>query len=163
MRWVADTGPVLHLGEANALELLPMLGEIVVPPAVDEELSTRRVPLHLRSSLKVCPLEHGFAGEALDWCKAGLVDRGEAQAIALARQMKTDFLLTDDATARLLATTLGLKARGCLGVVLWLAAQRKIGQVEATRHLENLFRTSLWVSPRIVAEARAALKQIASS
>ena len=31
MRWVADTGPVLHLAEAGALDLLPMLGEVVMP------------------------------------------------------------------------------------------------------------------------------------
>lgn len=38
MIWVADTGPVLRLAEANALELLPLLGEIVIPPGVEEEL-----------------------------------------------------------------------------------------------------------------------------
>ena len=37
MRWVADTGPVLHLAEAEALDLLPMLGEVALPPAVAEE------------------------------------------------------------------------------------------------------------------------------
>jgi len=44
--------------------------------------------------------------------------------------------------------------------VLWLAGQRRIGPAEAQRCLENLFRTSLWVSPRVVAEARAALKEL---
>jgi hypothetical protein len=30
MRWVADTGPVLHLAEADASGLLSLLGEVAV-------------------------------------------------------------------------------------------------------------------------------------
>ena len=160
MRWVADTGPVLHLAEAGALELLPMLGEVVMPPAVHEELSRMRSAPVFPPALQVCQLEARFGAEALDWCKAGLVDRGEAQAIALARQMSADILLTDDAAARLLATSLGLKARGSLGVVLWLAGQRRISQTVAALHLENLSRTSLWVSPVVLKEARTVLKEM---
>ncbi|MEO6568731.1 MAG: hypothetical protein ABIO94_08195, partial [Opitutaceae bacterium] len=159
MRWVADTGPVLHLAEAKALHLLALLGEVVIPPAVEEELSRRQSLLGLPAALRVVPLEAPHRTEAMDWCSAGLVDRGEAQAIALTRQLAADVFLTDDAAARLLATTLGLQARGSLGIVLWLAGQRRIGPAEASQHLENLFRSSLWVSPRIREEARAALKK----
>jgi uncharacterized protein len=160
MRWVADTRPVLHLAEAGALELLAMLGEVVIPPAVQEELSRLRSAPALPPALRVCQLESRPAEEALDWCKAGLVDRGEAQAIALACQLRADIFLTDDAAARLLATALGLKARGSLGVVLWLAGQRRISQTAAALHLENLSRTSLWVSPAVLNEARMALKEM---
>lgn len=68
--------------------------------------------------------------------------------------------LTDDAAARLLATSLGLQARGSLGVILWLAGQQKLSHHEASRHLENLARTSLWVSSRVLAEARSALEKL---
>ncbi|MES1167009.1 MAG: DUF3368 domain-containing protein, partial [Pseudomonadota bacterium] len=111
MRWVADTGPVLHLAEAEALDLLPMLGEVVLPPAVREELLRQRFPVKLPAALRVLPLNEDHRAEAQDWRKAGLIDRGEAEAIALARQTGAG-LLTDDAAARLLATTLGLQARG---------------------------------------------------
>ena len=37
-RVVADTGPVLHLHEAGAFHLLPLLGEIFLPPLVIAEL-----------------------------------------------------------------------------------------------------------------------------
>ena len=33
-RLVADTGPILHLHEAGALHLLPLIGEIFLPPPV---------------------------------------------------------------------------------------------------------------------------------
>ena len=38
---VCDTGPVLHLREAEALQLLAAAGEIFVPPAVERGLEAR--------------------------------------------------------------------------------------------------------------------------
>lgn len=158
MIWVADTGPVLHLAEANAVELLPLLGEIVIPPGVEEELRRAHFPVGLPAAVRVQTLTATASAEAAAWCDAGVLHRGEAQAIALARQMAADFLLTDDAAARLLAQTCGLQARGSLGVVLWLAGQRRISVAAARVHLDNLARSSLWVSPRVLAEARTALE-----
>lgn len=39
-RLVADTGPFLHLHEAGALHLLPLVGEVFVPHLVLTELNT---------------------------------------------------------------------------------------------------------------------------
>lgn len=160
MLWVADTGPVLHLAEAGALQLLPLLGEVVVPPAVRDEFGRLRPAESIATFGSVRELTASSAAQAVDWGKAGLVDRGEAEAIALARQIPADYFLTDDAAARLLATTLGLRARGSLGVILWLAGQRRISRNEAADYLERLAGTSLWISPRILLEARTALKEL---
>lgn len=160
MLWVADTGPVLHLAEAGALHLLPLLGEIVLPPAVQEEFGRLRPAANIARFGNVRELTAPSATQAADWRKAGLVDRGEAEAIALARQIGADYFLTDDAAARLLATTLGLRARGSLGVVLWLAGQQRISRNEAVDYLERLAGTSLWISPRVMLEARTSLKEL---
>jgi predicted nucleic acid-binding protein len=40
---VCDTGPVLHLREAEALDLLAKTGEVLIPPAVNNELTARIV------------------------------------------------------------------------------------------------------------------------
>jgi hypothetical protein len=40
---VCDTGPVLHLREARALDLLAKMGEVLIPPAVDNELTAQIV------------------------------------------------------------------------------------------------------------------------
>lgn len=160
MLWVADTGPLLHLAEAGSPHLLPLLGEVMLPPAVQFERAGLDPAFLLPKSLNIVPLSAGAELAAEDWCKAGLVHRGEAHAISLARQIDADYLLTDDAAARLLATTLGLRARGSLGVILWLAGQRLIPHGEAAGHLDRLAHTSLWVGPRVLAEARAALNKI---
>ena len=65
----------------------------------------------------------------LDEAKAGLyarsVDRGEAEAIALAEELHADHLLIDERKGRRLAQKQGLPVVGLLGVVL-LAKRAKL-------------------------------------
>jgi len=67
----------------------------------------------------------------------------EAEAIALARYLKPDWLLTDDAAARLLGQSLGLEVHGSLGIVLWAAATGYLNRSEADAILERLKNSSL--------------------
>lgn len=80
--------------------------------------------------------------------------------IVLAQSLAADWLLTDDAAARVVATLLGIEVHGSLGVVLWAAARRHIDRPEAAALLDRLAKSSLWVSPAIVAEARRALEAL---
>jgi predicted nucleic acid-binding protein len=60
------------------------------------------------------------AGKQADnWRATGIVDSGEAHAIALAVHMNADWLLTDDAKARQFAETLRLEVHGSIGLLLW--------------------------------------------
>ncbi|HHW39541.1 MAG TPA: DUF3368 domain-containing protein, partial [Syntrophomonadaceae bacterium] len=84
------------------------------------------------------------------------------EAIALARQIRADWLVTDDAAARLFAQTLGIEVHGSLGIVLWAVATGRLNRPQAEAVLERLSRSSLWLSPRVLAEAKAALGKIYS-
>ena len=90
----------------------------------------------------------------------GAVRREEAEAIALARQINAHWLLTDDAATRLFAQSLGLEVHGSLGVVLWAAAVGQLDRANAEATLGRLAQSSLWVSARVLAEARTALEQL---
>jgi predicted nucleic acid-binding protein len=68
--------------------------------------------------------------------------------------------LTDDAAARLLAQNLGLEVHGSLGIVLWAAAVGHRNRTDSEITLERLASSSLWLSPKILAEARTALDQL---
>ena len=85
---------------------------------------------------------------------------GEAEALALAIELKADWFLTDDAAARLLAESLRFEVHGSLGVVLWAAATRQVGKDEAESLLAGLERSSLWMSARVRDEARTALAKL---
>ncbi len=106
------------------------------------------------------PLNEPRAAESLAWQQAGLLDAGEADALALARQLNADWFLTDDERARLLGKQLGLEVHGSLGVVLWTAAVRLIERKEAEEAFERLANSSLWVSSAVLNEVKTALEEL---
>lgn len=159
---VSDTGPILHLYEAGALGLLGHLPEVHIPRAVAREV-LEAIPSWLSEEptwLVVTHLSPPHVEEARDWEATGILGPGEAEAIALARQLDADWFLTDDSAARLFAEAAGLEARGSLGVVLWAAAVGHLAHADARQSLERLAATSLWVSAAVLGEARAALDEL---
>ena len=162
-RIVADTGPILHLHEAGALHLLPLIGEVFLPPLVLAELRIHAPALWPGLPpgwVRTQSLSPTLQQRADAWQRAGLLHGGEAEALALASEAKPDWFLTDDAAARLVAESPGMAVRGSLGVVLWAAASQLTTRAEAEAHLAGLERSSLWLSPRVRAEARTALVRI---
>lgn len=161
-RVVTNTGPVVHLREAGALELLWLTGEVHAATAVDMELG--QFDASWRSGrpawIRVVTLMDAAQQEALAWQQAGVLHAGEAETLALAQQLSADWVLTDDAAARLVARSLGREVHGSLGVILWVAAVGHLNDAEAEATLERLVGSSLWMSARVVAEARAALREI---
>lgn len=112
--------------------------------------------------VKVETLAESFRTESIAWQQAGLLDPGEAEAVALARQLEADWLLTDGAAARLVAQTHGLEVHGSLGIVLWAAAVGHFDRSEAESVPDRLVRSSLWVSARVLTEAGIALERLFS-
>ena len=98
------------MGQADLLTRL--FGEVVIPPAVAAEL--RRSHPVLPFGLRVQSLQ--------DSAQAGLyaqiVDRGEAEAIALAEELHADHLLIDERKGWRLAQQHRVPVVGLLGVVL---------------------------------------------
>ena len=133
-RLVADTGPILHLHEAGALHLLPLIGKVFMPPLVIAELRAHFPSLwqgvfpEWAQLQALSPENHQ---RALQWRHAGLLHGGEAESLALTLQIKPDWFLTDDAAARLMAESLGIEVHGSIGVVLWVAANNLIKKSEA--------------------------------
>lgn len=157
---VSDTGPILHLIEADALRLLEFDAIVHVPKAVVSELAFLQTDLQLPDWIEVTSLDLPFSARAVAWQQAGLLDPGEAEAIALTQQLSADWLLTDGAAARVLAESLGLEVHGSLGIVLWAAAEGHINQSQANNALSRLANSSLWISQRILRRAWDALHEI---
>jgi hypothetical protein len=64
------------------------------------------------------------------------------------------------AVKRLYHDSLGLEVHGSLGIVLWAAAWKHLNREEAAAALDRLAHSSLWISARVLAEARAALDRL---
>ena len=161
-RVVSNTGPLLHLHEAELLALLEHAGEIYIPRAVDLEMAQHELEWRARRLdwITVTPVTAPYDAQATRWQQVGLLDAGEAEAMALARQLNAHWFLTDDAAARVLAASLGLEVHGSLGIVLWAATMRHLSRGEAESALDRLARSSLWISAGVLAEARAALDRL---
>jgi len=161
-RLVSDTGPLLHLYEAACLNLLEHAGTIAVPQAVDSEMAqhVREWRTRKPSWITVTSVIAPYDAQAAAWQQSGLLEVGEAEAIALTRQLGAAWFLTDDATARVFAAALGLEVHGSLGIVLWAAARGHLSHAEAAATLDRLVHSSLWISARVLAEARAALDSL---
>ncbi len=161
---IADTGPVLHLHEAGALHLLPLLGEIHVTPMVLAELR-RLAPTIFDPEppawLTVVEPSSAASARAAQWVAGGLLDEGEAEALAHALEAMPDLFVTDDTAARLMAESLRVPVRGSLGVVLYCAATGRVDEPTAKAHLTALSnRSTLWLSARVRQAAAEALAKI---
>ena len=117
---VSDTSPITALLAVEQADLLKQLfGEAVIPNAVETEL-LRMHPV-LPAWLRVQSLQNFAKANVY----AFSVDRGEAEAIALAEELHADHLLIDERKGRRLAQRQGLPVLGLLGVVL-LARRAKL-------------------------------------
>jgi len=158
---VCDAGPIIHLYEANCLELLRQTGNLYLPQRVFHEVQTT---LQLKEPwpewLQVIRLSPHEQREAGIWKRSGDLHDGEAEALVLARRKKADWFLTDDSTTRLFVSLLGMEVHGSLGVILWNAAHKHLSRAETEQALTGLEASSLWLSRKIYQEAWQSLDDI---
>ncbi|MCR4408484.1 MAG: DUF3368 domain-containing protein [Anaerolineae bacterium] len=132
---VSNTSPVLNLAIIGQLSLLrEQFGEIRIPTAVLREL---RVEENLPGSRAVEEaLEAGWLrveevrDQALFQVLQRDLDRGEAEAIALAVQVKAERVLLDEREGRRAAKSLGLKVTGILGILLRARREGRLASLQ---------------------------------
>lgn len=140
---VADSSPLIALAIIQQLDLLPQLyQQVLIPPAVWEEVTIKGVGLPGAQAvsqvtwLTIQPPEPGILEPLLI-----LVDRGEAEAIALAQAIPNSTVLLDDAQARRVAERLTLRRIGTLGILRRAKKARLITALHSNlagqRHLHS--------------------------
>jgi len=158
---VCDAGPVIHLHEAGLLHLLNACGSIYVPALVHDEICTNpSLEFVWPDWIEVVSLSDDSVRHAAFLSRSGDLHGGETQAFVLCEDIKANWLLTDDAAARLFATTLGMEVHGSLGVLLWNVASRHLDREQGLSALSALAKSSLWLSTRTLSDARAAIFEI---
>ncbi|NEO65229.1 MAG: DUF3368 domain-containing protein [Moorea sp. SIO4G2] len=123
---VSDTSPINNLAAINQLHLLQQLYQtVIIPEAVYRELTDPDFPV-----------AGGTEVQTFEWIKTRSVtnptvievlsnelDIGEAEAIALALELKADQLLIDERRGRMIADRLNLNYTGILGVLIEAKSQ----------------------------------------
>jgi predicted nucleic acid-binding protein len=118
-RVVCDAGPLIHLQQLTAIDVLDF-AEVLVPEAVWQEV-LRHAPAALQAaSVRFSRAEDPSSIDpALEALGRGLaLGQGELAAIGIAQRESSCILLTDDAAARLAAESLRLRVHGTIGVIL---------------------------------------------
>lgn len=130
---VCDASPLISLSAIGHFELLHQLyGEIYIPEAVGAEVLgsglKRPGTRELREAewVHTLSVENDFLVRALE----GELDRGEAQAVALAVELNADLLLVDERRGRGVAQRFGIKVIGALGI---LVEAKKKGLIPVVR------------------------------
>jgi predicted nucleic acid-binding protein len=119
---VSNTSPLSNLASIGRLELLKsQFSEVRIPSAVARELAahpdpaaTAALDAALREWIRIVPPEDTPLFRML----RRQVDSGEAEAIALAADLKADIVIIDEQEGRALARQAGLSVTGTLGVLL---------------------------------------------
>ena len=129
---VSDTSPVRALAHLGHLEVLHSLfGEVLIPPAVVEELELPRprfAPVAVRS-LPYIRVQAPKNRSTIDQLR-GLLNLGEAEAIALAIEIHADAILIDEAAGRAAARQFGIQTIGVLGTLLRAKELGLVGPLE---------------------------------
>jgi hypothetical protein len=156
---VSNTSPVLNLaciGEQAILEKL--FGTVQVPPAVQTEVERLRrdQPKFARVELPPFTPITAVRNRALVAALSLELDNGEAEAIALAVELRADLLLVDEHRGRRVARRMGLKPLGLLGALTLAKRQGLISEIQPVlRRLES--EAGFWVGTslrrQVLAEA----------
>jgi uncharacterized protein len=147
---IADSSPLISLAIIGQLDLLPQLYKsVLLPPAVWNEVTVQGAGLPGAQAVSVATWLTIQAPEsAISEPLSILLDRGEAEAIALAQTTPNSIVLLDDAQARRVAERLGIRRIGTLGI---LRRAKKAGLIaELKIYLEQLRAQGIYIRASLV-------------
>jgi uncharacterized protein len=139
---VADASPLTVFHQIARPELVrSVLGEVLIPPAVASEIAPSLGDPPPWIQVIALPLVR----PQFPW--ESTLDRGEAEAIALALQMSAIQIVLDDRPARRAAEQLGLSVVGSLGLLLEARRQGIIAVVQP--YLDAMIGVGFFIGPSL--------------
>ena len=151
---VSNASAIINLAAVGQLDLLRQLyDKIAIPQAVYHEIAV--VGVGQPGATEVQTLEWIETRQVVNRTLVASLqielDKGEAEAIALAVELKAELLLLDERLGRAVASRLGLKFIGLLGVLIEARGKRLIPAVKPV--LDNLItQAGFWVNDQLYAQ-----------
>ncbi len=149
---VADASSLIGLARIGKLHLLyDLYGEVVIPQAVYDEVvceyKQASEEIRLANYLKIVEAKDTDLVNIL----LGYLGKGEAEVIALSKEIKADIVLVDEKRARKSARRVGFKVMGILGLLL---VAKKKGLIPLLRpFIDELLREGFRLSDQIIETA----------
>ncbi len=155
---VSDASPLILLAKIGKLMLLKELYcEIIIPSQVGNEVTGHK---DKASALILSEIKKGWikirdaeiSPEIVSLGEKLGLHKGETAALGAAKHLGINEILADDKLARIAARILGLRAIGCLGVIMRAYETDIIKRTEAIDSIEKLVKAGLWVSPEVLSD-----------
>jgi len=149
---VSNTTPLIGLAAIQRFDLLQHLfGRIYIPQAVYDEAVTggreeggAKREVSTADWIETVPVKDQLAVEVL----LDELDRGEAETIVLARELRATWVLMDEKKGRRKVTELGLDRIGTVGILLKAKQIELLPQIRP--EVERLRRQGFSLSQRVV-------------
>lgn len=121
LRVVSNSTPLIALSRIRRLHLLrELFNEVTIPAAVYEEVVSagkgRAGGLEVENARWI--IQHQVKNKDLVAFLRISLDAGEAQTIALAKELSADLVLLDDNDGRNIAASVGINFTGTIGILL---------------------------------------------
>ena len=156
---VVDAGPLIHLDELGALNLLFALGQIFIPESVAYEAEKHRRGITTKLEAHVVAEAETLSRNLGELIRRFHLGAGEIAALAWVEAFGADLFVSDDTAARDAAGVLGYASTGTLGVIINAAAEDVISNADAVELLRNVpIRTTLFTTPALLEKVIAALR-----
>jgi predicted nucleic acid-binding protein len=159
---VCDAGPIIHLDELGCLHLMGDFDKALVPDAVRREVLKHRAITFEEVRVKWVGISQKRAVEEPlgTMCRVFSLDEGEMEALAVLKKEPSLIFLTDDAAARFVATRLGFRVHGTIGVLVRAIRRDLMSPREVLDALNQIpTKSSLHIKPSLLKEVIFTVKQ----
>lgn len=133
---ISDATPINIPTRIGCINILPeLVGRVVIPTAVAEELSHANTPKAVKDFIASKPAWLEIRVPAHPEDPALPRHRGEREAIRLALELHADLLLMDELRPRKIAVGLGIRVIGTIGLLESAADQGLVKNLAAVHEL----------------------------
>lgn len=131
LKVVSDTTPIISLLKIAKLDISQSLYNVIsIPKAVYDEIEHGKNKEYYRDLAKIDWIEILEIHNRKTVLQFNDLDAGEAEAIALAKEMNADLLIIDEKLGRYHAQNSQLKITGTIGVLLRAKSEGLIDLIE---------------------------------
>jgi len=146
---VSNTTPIITLLTISKLELLQQIyGKIIIPKGVYEEIEQGKDKVFYTdlSKLEWITIKSIKDREPIKYLRD--LDKGEAEVIVLANEIKADLVIIDERLGREFAEYFNLKVTGTIGVLL---KAKELGFIENIKPLINrMIENGIWINKKLI-------------
>ena len=157
---VSNASPLIYAAKIGFLDAMEKLhGKILIPPTVYNEVAEKGAKKKAadalvieeavtKGHLQIVELNERAKAEIEVLTRTQDISVGEAEAIALAKQVKATLLIIDERSGTIAARVWGIKTIGLLGVIIEAMHQGIITFEELKRYYNRLIETEFRLKHR---------------